>query len=100
MESIRPILAFCMEANHACDFIGVFGLSLALAAWSCSLWRDGVRGLAVVGLAAGIGAPALLLLGKLPMSVHGFGAFVLAQTVWMVGVGFQMWRGTLPPARS
>jgi len=100
VESVRPLLSLCMEANHACDFIGVFGLSLALAAWSYSLWRDGARGLAVLGILAGIGAPTLLLLGKLPMSVHGFGAFVLAQTIWMVGVGYQMWRGTFTPPRN
>lgn len=94
-DRLRPVLALCQWANGTCSRIGVISWSVAVALWSIALLRPAsgesggalARALGVLGLLCG-GAPVVALaFGALPMNVHGFGAFVLVQTVWGLGVG-------------
>jgi hypothetical protein len=47
------------------------------------------------GCVVGAGAVVALLSGRLPMNVHGVGAFVLAQAVWGVAVAVLLMRNRL-----
>src|SRR5206468_1187565 len=83
LESLRPLLALCHEVNQTCSRVDVLAASAAIVLWSVRLGRRPGRSLplAVLGGVAG-GVPAVALLsGNVPMDVHGFGGFVLAQTV-------------------
>lgn len=96
-EAVRPLLVLCHEANAALARMDVVGGSLAIFAWSIALaHRSGsARWLGWMGLVIGVAPVAALALGKLPMTVHGFGAFVVLQAVWGVMAGVHMLRGRL-----
>lgn len=93
----RPIVLLCHDANGVLSRAGVVTLSAALTCWAAVLLRRGKGAAWLGGLAlfCGIAPPALLAAGRLPMSVHGFGAFVLAQGVWYACAGAAMIRGRL-----
>ncbi len=94
LESLRPLLVLCTEGNHACDHMGIVLQSASIVLWSAVLVRrEGTRWLGVFGLMVGLVAPSALFAGQLPMTVHGFGAFVLATAVWYVWAGISMIRG-------
>ncbi|MGH7242847.1 MAG: hypothetical protein ACREJD_05460 [Phycisphaerales bacterium] len=97
LESLRPLLVLTTEANHACDHLGIVFQSASLVLWSIALVRrtGGTRTIGMLGLLVGVGAPALLFAGRLPMTVHGFGAFMLATTIWYIAIGVQMIRGRI-----
>ncbi len=96
LESLRPVLAVCREANQACSRATVVAASVAVVLWSVHIGRrGGRRWLAVLGVAAGGVPTGLLLAGRLPMDVHGFGGFVLAQGVWTLAVAVTLLRGRL-----
>lgn len=94
-EAVRPLLVLCHEANAALARMEVVGTSLAIFAWSVALaHRAGpARWLGWMGLLIGVAPVVALAMGRLPMTVHGFGAFVLGQAVWSVVAGVQMLRG-------
>lgn len=88
LEPARALLILCAEANHACDHIGIWLQSAAIVLWSLALVRrKGSGALGAFGFLLGLAAPTALVAGKLPMTVHGFGAFVLATAVWYVWSG-------------
>lgn len=86
---VGPALRLCSVTNATLARVDVIGLSVAAILWGAVLvTRRGVpRLLGVVGLAAGAAPLILLSLGHLPMSVHGFGLFVMVQSVWGVSAG-------------
>ncbi|MEK6703744.1 MAG: hypothetical protein AABZ53_15900 [Planctomycetota bacterium] len=94
-EPARALLVFCMAANHACDHLGVIGMSAAVALWSIVFLSRGrsTRTLGILGVIGGIIPVVALLAGQLPMTVHGFGAFVLVQAVWGVMAALWLLRG-------
>lgn len=95
-ESARPLLVYTTAANRACDHIGIVALGLGLAAWSFVLLRSAsARPLAIAGVLCGIGPIVALFVGKLPMTVHGFGLFALIQGLWIVAAGIALRKGVV-----
>jgi hypothetical protein len=97
IETFRPLLQLCREANRACDYAGIVALCASLALWSLALvGRPGAasRTLGVLGLVLGVLPLVALAAGHLPMTVHGMGAFVLGQAVWYVVIAVRMVRGS------
>jgi len=95
-ESARPLLVLVTAANRACDHIGIVALGLGLAAWSSVMLRSAsTRALAVAGFVCGVGPIVALCIGKLPMTVHGFGLFALIQGLWLVAAGIALRNGVV-----
>ena len=71
--------------------------SVAVMMWSGALaMRPGtMRAIGIAGLVAGAAPVAALAAGHLPMSIHGFGAFVLVQAAWYLAVAVQLLHGRL-----
>jgi hypothetical protein len=68
--------------------------SLAIGLWSFAMLRTRTfgRSAAWLGLATAVIALLALFSGRLRLDVHGFGAVVLAQSVWLVAVGWTLVR--------
>ena len=57
---------------------------------TCGIGGVGVMGLIVAGL------PLIALVaGYLPMDIHGFGGFVLVQSLWYLAIAAQLVRGRM-----
>ena len=87
-----------VPAGILCDWFGAHALlGSAVLLWSLALvGRPGLsRGVGVLGCIAGAGLIVTLLSGHLPMNVHGVLAFLLAQTVWSLGVAVQLIRNRI-----
>jgi hypothetical protein len=97
LESLRPMLVLCHVVNGAFDVLGIVAFSAAVLAWSLVMLRrsGGVRAIGALGLVVSAAPCVLLLTGNLPMNVHGFGAFVLAQGAWYVAVAVLLVRGRI-----
>lgn len=65
--------------------------SLALLFWSLA-WRG--MGVKALGLVVSLGVLAWQLSGTLRLDVHGMGAVVLAQGIWLIAAAMGMWRST------
>lgn len=78
--------------NQSFATLYVIGLGLAMLLWSSTAWRRSALPRWLAGLGAVVGAAfVLLMLGGRPhLDVHTFGAIVLAQAVWFLGVGFRL----------
>ncbi|MBL8643937.1 MAG: hypothetical protein JNK21_08380 [Rhodospirillaceae bacterium] len=100
MELARIVLSFAWALNQALAQVGVVAASTAVLCWSVKLLHaDGLwRGLGVLGLFVGVIPAAGVLSGLLSLNVLGFGAFVLLQAVWTVGVGVALWRDSATTA--
>ena len=72
--------------------------SAAILLWSVAAVRSArlPRGAAWLGVVVGSMALTLLLAGRLPLDVHGYGAVVLGQSAWMVLAGRALRRGDAP----
>jgi hypothetical protein len=97
LEALRGVLGLARAANQVCSRMGVLATSLAMVLWSLAiLARPGLsRAVGLLGCVAGAGLVVALLSGHLPMNVHGALAFVLAQTVWNLGVAVELIRNRL-----
>lgn len=101
VESCRPLLVLCTAANRACDHIGIVAVGTAFVLWSIVLMRSrATLGLAIAGLVCGLGPIAFLFAGRLSMTVHGFGAVVLAQSIWFIAAAVTLARGLIGPTRG
>jgi hypothetical protein len=97
----HDIFLLAWEANQALAKLGVIASSLAFLFWSLDfLGRSGVeaRAIGMVGLAAGILPPALLLAGMIDMDVAGAFLAYAAQAAWGVCVGLHLVRRRAAPA--
>jgi hypothetical protein len=79
-------LRYTGALNQAFAQIYVLLTGMALVLWSAAIWRgrELPRGLAVYGAVVGVAFVVGIIAGVLPLDIHGFGAVVLAQSVWMV----------------
>jgi hypothetical protein len=95
-EAAQPVLALCRAANQTLARADVLALSLAVLWWSCVLLQ---RRRAVLIAILGIPCAAVPLLalatGHLSMTVHGVGAFFLAQAIWSLAIATRLLRGNL-----
>ena len=80
--------------NQAFAKILVAASSLSIALWSIELLRAQPRrhGLGGYGLISALIVITVLLTGNLRLDVHGFGAVVVAQAIWLVLVGVGLCR--------
>ena len=91
----HDIFLLAWEANQALAKLGVIASSLAFLFWSLDfLGRSGAepRAIGMVGLAAGIAPPALLLAGVIEMDVAGAFLVYAVQAAWGVCVGLHLVR--------
>jgi len=88
LETLRPILRLCFEANQALAQVGVSATSLGIVAWSLALLRraGAARAIGSLGLAVGVLPVAGLSSSLLSLNVGGMLAVVVAQTVWNLAV--------------
>jgi hypothetical protein len=88
VELATPSLVLCHAVNTACAQVDVIGVSAAAVFWGCGLLRRQglLRAVGALGIVCGAVPLLALALGRLPMDLHGFGAFILMQTVWGLGV--------------
>jgi hypothetical protein len=88
-SALIPVLRLCREANGVCAKADVVWASAAILLWSIALLRQ--RGIAtaagIIGIICGCIPLALLATGQLPMSVRGFGTFVLLQGIFAAAAG-------------
>jgi hypothetical protein len=94
-EALTAVLRLCRAANATLATVDVIGLSMAAILWAVPLltMRGAARILGCVGLGCGAIPLLLLIAGRLPMTIHGFGFFVLLQSVWGIATGIWMLRG-------
>jgi hypothetical protein len=97
IEQLNPILALSSVTGSMLARIDMVGMSAAVALWSILLLHrgGGTRAIGVLGLLCGLLPLLALATGNLPMNLHGFGAFVLAQAVWYLAIAVQLVRGRI-----
>ncbi|MEX2182624.1 MAG: hypothetical protein WD771_11330 [Gemmatimonadaceae bacterium] len=79
--------------NQAFAKIYVLFTGIALVLWAAAmlLGRELSRALAVYGAILGVVLLAGVLTGQLRLDIHGFGAVVLGQGIWMVWTARRLW---------
>ena len=96
-EALPPLLMLAHQTSVALIYVGIPAMSAAVLAWSLVLMRRGGASSAIGG--AGVICALLpviaLATGHLPINVHGFGAFVLVQSIWYLAIALQMVRGRI-----
>jgi hypothetical protein len=92
VHATGPVLAYGWELNQALTAVGVVAWSAAVLAWSLELLRcrGAWRILGGLGVPLGAAGAVLLLTGHLRLDVHGFGGFLLAQSLWNAAVGIRL----------
>lgn len=94
LDALRPALVSTGALENTVAQLSVIGWSLAMAFWSLALWRrTNHRVLAGIGLVAALVTLVTLGLGRLPMSVAGYGMVIAGQAVWNLGVAIALYRG-------
>lgn len=88
------VIRYNHSVNQAFARILVATSSVAIAVWSVEIARSGLlrRGIGVFGCAAASLILLALFWGGLRMDVHGFGAVVLVQAIWLILVGSELRR--------
>ncbi len=94
---MMQIMGLARAGNQVCSRVGVLCSALAWLGWSLPFLQmvGSIRWLGWLGVLAGCGVASSLLLGLLPMNVHGMLVYVTVQTAWSVAIGWHLWRGTL-----
>jgi hypothetical protein len=95
IEQLSPILGLCAVTGSLLAQIDMVGMSVAAVLWSILLLRraGATRAIGVLGLLCGLLPLLALVTGHLPMSLHGFGTFILAQAIWYLAIAIQLVRG-------
>ena len=88
------LLHYNFDFNQAFAKILVAASSVAIGLWSIEIARTRLisRGTGIYGCIIAVVALVVLLSGHLRLDVHGFGAVVLAQAIWLVLVGIELLR--------
>lgn len=97
-ETDQAIFALAWEANQALARLGVVASGVAFVLWSLSLLRRAGlfgRGLAVLGIFAGVVPAVLLISGIMTMHLHGAILIYAIQALWMLLAGLYLWSGRL-----
>ena len=96
----EALLDFAASWNQAFARIHVAASSVAIGLWSVAILKSGVlsRRAAFYGLIVATLTLLALLSGRLRLDIHGFGAVVLGQAVWLIALGLELRRGegTIP----
>jgi hypothetical protein len=86
---LAQLAAFAILFNQAFARCGAILMSAGIAAFSLDLMRGALpaRALGIFGLASGLGCALAIGAGWLRLDVHGMGAVMLLQGLWMAGAG-------------
>jgi hypothetical protein len=97
IKSMLQIMGLARSGNQVCSRMGVLASAIAYLLWSLALLRasGSVKWVGILGTIAGLLLSASLLLGYLPMNVHGMLVFVGVQACWSVAVGWMMLMGRI-----
>jgi hypothetical protein len=89
------LLHYTGAVNEAFARVLVGASSVAIGLWSVEIVRTRLlgRGVGILGCVVAAATLLFLLSGHLRLDVHGFGAVVLAQAIWLIVVGLEL-RGT------
>jgi len=78
------------------SFAAIFSVAalVSIVLWSAGMFRSAgfARGLAVYGCLVAPVLAVLIVIGRLPLNVHGMGAVALAMAIWFVGAGGSLLR--------
>lgn len=96
------VLHYNGATNQAFAKVIVGASSVAIGLWSMEIVRTRLmrRGAGILGCVVAAAAVLALLSGHLRLDVHGFGAVVLAQAVWLITVGLELRRARPSDPRS
>jgi hypothetical protein len=96
------LLHYTGHVNQAFARLLVAWSSVAIALWSAAILRTRLlpRALGVLGAVIALATLAVLLAGHLRLDVHGFGAVVLAQALWLIPVGLELRRAAAEALRA
>lgn len=92
----RDLFLFAWEANQALARLGVVAMGAGFLLWSLGWVRHGgwaVRGLGVLGIAAGVVPIVLLGTGIMGMNLAGAMLIYALESAWIALVGFYLWSG-------
>jgi len=86
------LLHYSFEINQAFARVYAAASSIAIALWSLTILRQSgmSRAAGYVGMTVATLALVAVLSGKLRLGIHGFGAVILAQALWLIMVGVQL----------
>ena len=100
-EIWRTLFNFSGMMNQAFALVLVVASCVAIILWSAAMLRvrEFAKGLAIYGLVMSSIVIVAVVSGQLRLHVAGFGLIVLAQSIWFVIVGSQMY-GARRTARS
>lgn len=92
--TLHALLQYNSIVNQAYARVFVVGSSAALVLWSLAVLQGRTLGRwsGGLGLVVGVLAFVAAVSGHLRLDVHGFGAVVLGQSIWLISVGAQMLR--------
>ncbi|MDB4909661.1 MAG: hypothetical protein JWO39_484 [Gemmatimonadetes bacterium] len=96
------LFSYTGAINQAFAKVYVIASSAAILLWSCAILAHGRLSRAAGMLGALVGVLALLAvtIGHLRLDVHGFGAVVLSQGIWMITVGVLLARSAPEQAQA
>ncbi|HQR06372.1 MAG TPA: hypothetical protein PLN21_06095 [Gemmatales bacterium] len=97
IKSMLQIMGLARSGNQVCSRMGVLASAISYLLWSLALLRytGRVKWVGIFGTFAGLLLSAALLLGFLPMNVHGMLVYVGVQACWSVAVGWMMLTGRI-----
>ncbi len=97
LEGLHPVLLLLHTSSVALVYAGIPAMSAAVFAWSIVLLRRGGSGrvIGALGVVCALVPVVAEASGNLPVDVHGFGLFVLVQSIWYVVNAVQLVRGRL-----
>ena len=91
----RIAITSMFQVNQA--FAGIFSVTalLAILLWSASMLQRGgfSRALTVYGCLMPLPIAILIVMGRLPLNVHGMAVVALAIAIWFVGAGGTLLQG-------
>jgi hypothetical protein len=95
------VMHYNFALNQAFAKVLVAASSVAIGLWSMEIVRTRLmrRASGVLGCVVAVVTLLALFSGHLTLGVHGFGAVVLAQAVWLVLVGAELRQAAPPPER-
>jgi hypothetical protein len=91
---VMAALHYTAHLNQAFAMLYVMFSGVAILGWSGAMLagRELSRALAVYGLVLGAALLLGLASGHLRLNIHGFGAVMLGEAVWMAWVAAHLWR--------
>jgi hypothetical protein len=91
----EALLAYTGQLNQGFATVYVVATFVAVILWSVAIVRSGrmARAAGIVGVVLSALVLLAVLAGHLRLGVHGFGIVTLAQSVWLVWVGFLLCLG-------